>query len=108
MDIPFSVSWHTLLEEAEELAVDATLVTPLSHTPFRITDVQEHRIIIDYDDREETRPLQREQFETLFRRIEDAPNNTFELARLPPDAEPYPAVWSLHPRFEGEYISTGW
>jgi hypothetical protein len=26
--------------------------------------------------------------------------NGFGLDRLPPDADPYPAVWSLHPRFE--------
>jgi hypothetical protein len=34
-DMPFSVSWHTLLDEAEELLSDATL----------ITDTQEHRVI---------------------------------------------------------------
>jgi len=34
-DMPFSVSWHTLLDEAEELPSDATL----------ITDTQEHRVI---------------------------------------------------------------
>lgn len=33
--MPFSVSWHTLLDEAEELPSDATL----------ITDTQEHRVI---------------------------------------------------------------
>ena len=46
-----------------------------------------------------TRPLQREQFETLYERITDAYDG-FELDRLPPDADAYPAVWSLHPRFE--------
>jgi len=98
--MPFSVSWHTLLDEADDVPSGATLVTPLSHREFRITDVQEHRIIIEYVDRDETRPLQRDQFETLFRRISDASGNEFELDRLPPDADPYPAVWSLHPRFE--------
>jgi len=44
-------------------------------------------------------PLQRDQFETLYRRIEDAPDG-FDLDRLPPDADPYPTVWSVHPRFE--------
>lgn len=43
----FSGNWHTLLEAAEELSSDATLITPLSHTKFRITDIQEHRVIIE-------------------------------------------------------------
>ena len=98
---PFSASWHTLLEELDNLAEDATLITPLSHDRFRIDDVQEQRVIIQFLDRDidETRPLQRDQFETMYRRITDAYGG-FELDRLPPDADPYPAVWSLHPRFE--------
>ena len=98
---PFSASWHTLLEELDNLAEDATLITPLSHDRSRIDDVQEQRVIIQFLDRDidETRPLQRDQFETLYRRITDAYGG-FELDRLPPDADPYPAVWSLHPRFE--------
>ena len=100
--MPFSVSWHTLLDEAEDLSADATLMTPLSHKEFRITDTQEHRVIIEYTDRDrdEKRPLKRDQFETLYRRIQDAPDTAFDLDRLPPDADPYPAVWSLHSRFE--------
>lgn len=97
--MPFSVSWHTLLDELEELPEDATLITPLSHKQFRITDVQEHRVIIQFEDKDEKRPLQRDQFETLYRHIRDATGG-FDLDRLPPDADPYPAVWSLHPRFE--------
>jgi hypothetical protein len=96
----FSVSWHTLLETAEDLSADAVLVTPLSQTPFRITETQEQRVIIDYVEKDETRPLQREQFETLFRRVGDEPGQEFDLDRLPPDAEPFAAVWSLHPRME--------
>lgn len=95
----FTASWHTLLDELEDLPESATLITPLSHQRFRITDVQEARVIIQFGDRDETRPLQRDQFETLYRRIEDAPDG-FDLDRLPPDADPYPAVWSVHPRFE--------
>ena len=97
--MPFSVSWHTLLEELDELPDDAELVTPLSHDTFRVTDVQEHRVVVTFDDTGERRPLQRDQFETLHRRIQDS-NGAFELDRLPPDADPYPAVLSLHPRFE--------
>ncbi|MDL0131444.1 hypothetical protein PNP59_10940 [Halobacterium salinarum] len=97
--MPFSASWHTLLDHAEELPSDATLLTPLSRKPFRLTDVQEHRILITYRDDDGTTPLQRDQFETLFQRVQDA-HAGFELDRLPADAEPYATVLSLHPRFE--------
>jgi len=95
----FTASWHTLLEELDDLPESATLIMPLSHHRFRITEVQEARVIIHFEDRDETRPLQRDQFETLYRRIEDAPDG-FDIDRLPADADPYPAVWSVHPRFE--------
>jgi len=95
----FSVSWHALLDKLDDLPGGATLITPLSHKRFRVTDVQEQRVIIEFEDRGEKRPLQRDQFETLYRRIQDA-HDGFELDRLPADADPYPAVLSLHPRFE--------
>src|SRR6056297_1028990 len=95
----FTASWHTLLNELDDLPESTTLITPLSHQRFRITDVQDARVIIYFEDRDETRPLQRDQFETLYRRIEDAPDG-FDLDRLPADADPYPAVWSGHPGFE--------
>ena len=95
----FSVSWHTLLEELEDLPEGATLVTPLSRKQFRISDVQEPRVIIEFTQSGDRRPLQREQFETLYRRITEE-SGSFALDRLPPDADPYPAVLSLHPRFE--------
>lgn len=97
--MPFTVSWNNLLDQLEDLPEGAELVTPLSNKRFRVTDVQEHRVVIKIIDSDESRPLQRDQFETLFRRITDEPDG-FELDRLPPDADPYPAVLSLHPRFE--------
>jgi hypothetical protein len=97
--MPFSVSWHTLLDELDDLSDGAELITPLSHDRFRITDVQEHRVVVRFTETGNRRPLQRDQFETLYRRIQEA-NNEFDLDRLPPDADPYPAVLSLHPRFE--------
>ncbi len=97
--MPFGVSWHTLLDELDDLPEGATLITPLSHERFRITDVQEHRVVIEFEESGEPRPLSRDQFETLYHRIGDEPGG-FELDRLPPDADPYPAVLSLHPRFE--------
>ena len=97
--MPFSVGWYTLLDELDDLSEGAELITPLSEDRFRITDVQEHRVVITFDEFGERHPLQREQFETLYRRIQDS-NSEFELDRLPADADPYPAVLSLHPRFE--------
>lgn len=97
--MPFTASWRTLLDECDALAADATFITPLSETRFRLTDVQEYRIIIEFVDAGDSQPLQREQFETLAERITDA-GGTFDLQRLPPDAEPYAAVLSLHPRYE--------
>jgi hypothetical protein len=97
--MPFTGSWHTLLEECDALAEGATLVTPLTETQFRITDTQEHRIVIAFTESGETQPLQREQFATLAERVDDA-GGSFILQRLPPDAEPYAAVLSLHPRYE--------
>ncbi|MBZ6494813.1 hypothetical protein [Natrinema longum] len=95
----FGTTWHNLLENVEELPSDATLVTPLSRKAFGVTDVQEPRVLIQYRHDDETIPLQRDQFETLHRRIQNA-HGEFDLDRLPPDAEPYATVLSLHPRFE--------
>lgn len=97
----FGVSWHTLLEQLDDLHDGATLLTPLSHKRFRIQDVQENRVVVEFldSDIDQTRPLQRDQFETLYERITDE-HGEFPLDRLPPDADPYPAVLSLHPRFE--------
>jgi hypothetical protein len=61
----FTASWRTLLDECDALAANATLITPLSDNRFRITDVQEHRIITELVDSGDSQPLQREQFETL-------------------------------------------
>lgn len=95
----FRASWYNLLDNIEELPSDATLVTPLSRKAFGVEDVQEHRVLIQFRDDDETIPLQKDQFRTLHQRIQDA-RGEFELGRLPPDAEPYATVLSLHPRFE--------
>ncbi|WP_331235820.1 hypothetical protein [Natronorarus salvus] len=95
----FSVSWKTLLEGLDGLPEGATFLASLSHRRFRVVDTQEHRVVIRFEDSGEKRPLQREQFETLYHRVRDA-RDGFALDRLPPDADPYPAVLSLHPRFE--------
>jgi|APHM01.1.fsa_nt_gi hypothetical protein len=96
--MPFSATWHNLLEPLEALPADAVFRTPLSDRPFRVTDSQEHRILIQFRDDTGTTPLSREQFETLYERVTDAPEG-FDLDRLPADAEPYATLLSVHPRF---------
>jgi hypothetical protein len=97
--MPFNATWHELVNHLDELSEGASMVTPLSHRQFHIKNTQEQRIIISFDDEDGYQPLQREQFESLYRRIHDEVT-PFELDRLPPDADPYPAVLSLHPRYE--------
>ena len=92
-------TWANLRDECDELDEDATLLSPLSGKQFSITSVQDARIVIQYAESGDSQPLQREQFETLIRRVEDAPGG-FDIDRLPPDADPYAAVLTLHPRFE--------
>jgi len=82
----FRVAWDNLLDNVEELPADATLLTPLSQKPFHISDVQQHRVLIEYRADSETVPLQRELFEMLFERVADA-TESFDLDRLPPWAE---------------------
>ena len=98
MTIPFDAAWGTLIEHCEELPVEATLITPLASKRFRVTDVQDHRIVIEDVDSGETQPLQREQFEALAEHTREA-SEGYELERLPPKAEPYAAVLALHPRY---------
>ena len=74
-------------------------MAPLSRKPFRVEDVREPRILISYREDDETIPLDREQFETLLERINEA-HGAFEPDRLPSRAEPYATVTSLRPRFE--------
>lgn len=95
----FSTTWNNLLENVEELPSDATLITPLSRKAFGVTDVQQHRVLVQYRDDDEPVPLQKDQFETLYQRVGESLGE-FDLDRLPPDAEPYATVLSLHPRFE--------
>jgi hypothetical protein len=98
MAAPFGATWGTLIERCENLPEDATLITPLANTRFRITDTQQPRIIIEDTDTDDTQPLQREQFATLAESAGDAVGG-FNLENLPPKAEPYAAVLALHPRY---------
>ena len=97
--MPFSVTWHTILDELDEVPPNATFRTPLSEKSFRLEDSQEQRLLISYREQDTTIPLKRDQFETLYERISESPQ-PFDLDRLPADAEPYATIFSVHPRFE--------
>lgn len=93
----FHTRWHELLERIRDLPEETRLRTPRTGVLLTIDDIQEHRIIVRYESRGETEPLEKAQFETLYRRLGDS-DGGYELRRLPPEAAPYPAVLSLHPR----------
>ena len=99
MVAPFGATWGTLIERCEDLPEDATLITPLSTRRFRVTDVQQQRIIIEDTDTGDSQPLQREQFEALIEHTRDSAGEGYDLERLPAKAEPYAAVLALHPRY---------
>jgi hypothetical protein len=87
--MPFEARWHTLLDRCEEFDGGTEIATPLSDDQFRVTDVQDHRIVVESSDTGETRPLQREQFETLHRRNQDADgafDHQDDIADIDPDA----------------------
>ena len=107
----FTEVWHTLVEECEQLSAAATFVAPLSERRFRITDIQDDRLIIEFSDSGSSRPLPRDQVEALYDRVTDASTENkgttgtgnkkgFALDNLPRGTEPYAAVLSLHPRYE--------
>jgi hypothetical protein len=92
-------NWGDLLDNVEAVPDDVTLRTPLSEMPFRVRDVHDDGVSIGFEGRDETQSLQRDRFETLYRNVTTATDG-FELDRLPPSAEPYAAILSLHPRVE--------
>ncbi|MGQ5514692.1 hypothetical protein [Halococcus saccharolyticus] len=99
MTAPFGATWGMLIERCEELPEDATLITPLSTGRFRVTGVQQQRVIIEDTDTGDSQPLQREQFEALVEHTRESASDGYDLERLPPKAEPYAAVLALHPRY---------
>jgi hypothetical protein len=104
LDMPFSASWQTLLDELDNLPEGATLITPFSHKQFRIINAQEQQVVIEFLDQatEETRSLQKDKFWRLYRQTNDDTDKPKQLGLdwLPADADPYLAVLSVHPQFE--------
>jgi hypothetical protein len=99
MAAPFGATWGTLIERCEDLSEDATLITPLANERFRLTNVQQQRVIVEDTTTGDSQPLQRDQFEALIEHTRDSLGEGYDLERLPPKAEPYAAVLALHPRY---------
>lgn len=89
--------WDTLGDRVEELPTDSALLTPLSRKRFTVTEIRDSKMIIEYRTGAKSDSLRREKFELLLSRVLDAPSG-FDYDRLPPNAEPYATVLSLHPR----------
>jgi len=64
--------WHELRERLRDLPEETRLRTPSTDVLFTIDDIQEDRIIIRYERSGETEPLEKAQFETLYRRLTDS------------------------------------
>jgi hypothetical protein len=101
----FDAIWETIQAELAGLDEAATFVTPRTEDRFQVVEVQEPRIVVQLEGEADTQPLQRQQFETIYERLsEDA--DGFDLGTLPPDADPYPVVLSLHPDFAIDEAAT--
>jgi len=96
----FDDVWEDLLAAVRELPSDAVLLTPTSNRPFEITGVDDTRIDVSYLDADEERSLRRDRFAVLHHRIDQLRPGGVALSRLPPGAEAYVAVLSLHPGYE--------
>jgi len=90
--MPFSVTWHTILDELEEVPPDTSFHTPLSGKPFRLEDVQEHRLLISYREQDTTIPLKRDHLR-LSMNVFLSPHSPLILIVSPADAEPYATIF---------------
>lgn len=96
MDFPDC--WDALLEAGESAKGD-TILTPGRHAPYTVSETQENRIILTDAQSDDAYPLQKETFRKLVQNIVDS-SAAFTLDRLPPGAERYAAVLSLHPAIQ--------
>lgn len=96
----FDEVWDELLDTVRDLPDDAALLTPTSNRPFAVTGVHDARLDVSYLDAEEERSLRRDRFAVLHHRIDQLRPDGVRITELPPGAEPYVAVLSLHPGYE--------
>ena len=97
--MPSGDFWEVFLDTVADLPSDAVLTAPLSRKRFSVTAVHKRHLCIEFQDDEDQISLQRDRFEILADRVTEATEG-FDLDRLPPNADPYATVLSLHPRFD--------
>lgn len=95
--MPFDTVWYEITDRCERLDPDEVLVTPASERAFEVVSARPDRVVVRYVDDERERPLQHDQFEVLYDRLED--DEDLSLDDLPPGVEPYVSVLSLLPRY---------
>lgn len=84
--------WNDLQARCERLESGAALLTPVSERTFGIESIERDRIVIQFGDSGEERPLWREQFEVFLERLAD---DSIPVDDLPPGVEPYASLVSL-------------
>lgn len=84
--------WNDLQEQCERLEPGAALLTPVSERTFGIESIERDRIVVQFGDSGEERPLWREQFEVFLERLADG---SIPVDDLPPGVEPYASLASL-------------
>jgi hypothetical protein len=95
----FDTTWKYLLNAVEGLPQDTTFITPLAKKSFYIIDISNKKFKIKYQKNSQVEDLEYKKFDKLINNIKDA-RGEFDLDRLPPNAEPYATVLSIHPVFE--------
>ncbi|MDG5777124.1 hypothetical protein VB773_12590 [Haloarculaceae archaeon H-GB2-1] len=91
--------WSDLRDTIRNLPSAASHQTPRSHRAFRIANVRESHVCVEYEEETETVSLERGKFETLAENVTET-DDGFDLDRLPPNADPYATVLALLPEFE--------
>jgi hypothetical protein len=96
----FDDAWAELLETVRGLPEDGVLLTPASNRPFAVVGVHDTRIDVEFLDGGGEQSLRRDRFAVLHERMRQLAPDGVPLSRLPPGAEPYVSVLSLHPDYE--------
>jgi hypothetical protein len=96
----FDDVWDDLLATVRDLPAEAVLLTPTSNRPFEVVGAHDTRVDVAYLDGDEERSLRRDRFAILHHRIEELRPEGVRISKLPPGADPYVAVLSLHPAYE--------
>ncbi|TYL38778.1 hypothetical protein CV102_09695 [Natronococcus pandeyae] len=91
--------WDDLQAQCERLEPGVALLTPVSERAFGIESIERDRIVVQFGDSGEERPLWREQFEVFLERLA---GGSVPVDDLPPSVEPYASVVTLSAEYAVE------